>query len=138
MDRFRILLLRLFVYCQLSFNLIECPEFRELLLYIQPTIDRYLPGRTAIASWATDEFDQGVEVVKQAISQAKSRIHISFDIWTTPTGKPILGICAHFLNDVYELVHPLLALRFLAGHHTGLAMAEVIEAVMYEFGIVSK
>ena len=57
MDRFRILLLRLFVYCQLSFNLIERPEFRELLLYIQPTIDRYLPGRTAIASWATNEFD---------------------------------------------------------------------------------
>ena len=72
------------------------------------------------------------------IKEAKLRVHISFDIWTTPTQKPILGICSHFLDSEYKLQHPLLALRFLAGHHTGSAMAEVIEAVMHEFGIADK
>ena len=71
MDRFRILLLRLFTYCQLSFNLVERPEFRELLLYIQPTIDRYLLGRTTISSWVVDEFDNGSDAVKSAISKAR-------------------------------------------------------------------
>ena len=138
MEKFRLLLLRLFVHCQLSYNLIEQSEFRELLQYIQPTIDRYLPSRNTIRTWVMNEFGEGRDAVRTAISTAKSRVHISFDMWTAPMGTPILGICAHFLNNAYELVHPLLALRFLAGHHTGLVMAEVIEAVMYEFGIVDK
>ena len=44
-NRFRACIVRLFTYCQLSYNLIERPEFRELLLYIQPSIERFIVGR---------------------------------------------------------------------------------------------
>jgi hypothetical protein len=83
-ERFRILLLRLFIYCQLPYNLIEHSEFRDLLQYIQPSIGKFLPKRTAIGEWVADEFAKGKKVIKVAISKAKSRVHISFDIWTSP------------------------------------------------------
>jgi hypothetical protein len=138
MDRFRMLLLRLFVYCQLPHNLIEYSELRDLLVYIQPIIDRYLPGRTAVGDWVASEFGKGRETLKQVLSKAKLGIHLGFDMWGIPTGSPILGICAHFFNNMNELVHPLLALHYLVGNFTGLVMAEVTEAVMYEFGIVDR
>ena len=137
-ERFRILLLRLFIYCQLPYSLIERQEFRDLLLYIQPSIDKYLITRNTIGNWIQDEFTKGQKVIQEIISQARSRIHISFDMWTSPPGTPILGICGHFLDHNLRLIHPLLALRYLRGHHTGAAMAEVIEAVMNEYGIADK
>jgi hypothetical protein len=59
-------------------------------------------------------------------------------MWTSPSGIPILGVCAHFLTQQLELVHPLLALRYVEGHHTGQAIGEVLKAVMVEYGIVVK
>lgn len=138
-ERFRLLFIRLFTHCQVSFSIVERPEFQELLLYIQPSIERYLvESHKTIGNWVIDEFKKGQVALKEVLARAKSRVHISFDIWTAPTGVPILGICGHFLDEQLQLRHPLLALRFLAGHHTGVAMAEVVREVMTEWGIVDK
>lgn len=138
-DRFRLLLLRLFITCQLAFSIVERSEWRELFSYIQPSIERYMPKtHKSIRAWVVDEYKKGQVVLTSLMAQAKSRIHISFDIWSTPSGTPILGICGHFLDSSLQLRHPLLALRFLPGSHTGVAMAEIIQAVMENFGIVDK
>ena len=135
-DKFRCLLVRLFVQSQLPYILIEQPEFRQLLLYIQPSIGRYLPeSRNTISNWIVDEFQQGQAALRDMISQAKSRVHLSFDIWTSPAQLPILGVCAHFVDSLYQLKHPLLGLKYIEGAHTGSTMAEIVGGLMQEYGI---
>lgn len=52
MDRFRALLLRVFVYGNVSYSLIESVDFRNLLVYINPTIERYLvKNHKTISNW---------------------------------------------------------------------------------------
>ena len=53
-------------------------------------------------------------------------------------GTLILGIYAHFLNNMYILIHPLLTLHFLVGHYTKPIMVEVIKVVMHKFRIADK
>ena len=138
-DRFRMLFLRLFINCQLPYSLVERPEFQELILYIQPSIGGYLvKSHNTVTTWVNDEFNLGKNSLKRTIAQAASNIHLSFDMWTSPSSMPILGVCAHFLTPQLELVHPLLALREVEGSHTGEAMAEIIREIMVQFGIVDK
>ena len=137
-ERFRILLLYLFIYYQLPYNLIKRPEFRELLSYVQPSINKFFMGRNAITRWIAKEFQKGKKTLKDLLLRAKSRVHISFDMWTSPAGVLILGICSHFLDEQYEFKHPLLALRFLVGQYTSVVMAEMVQSVMVEYEIREK
>jgi hypothetical protein len=138
-DLFRVLLLHLFIYCQLSYSLVEHNEFRALLTYLNPSIVRYLPqDHKTIGTWALNEHRQGQLAMKTILKGALSKIHISFDVWTSPSGTPILGICGHFLNSSLQLCHPLLALKYLEGSHTGEVMAKAIRETMNLFEIEDK
>ena len=69
---------------------------------------------------------------------ALSRIHLSIDVWTSPSRIPILGICAHFLDNSLCMRHPLLALKYLPDRHTGAAIAQVIKEVMKVYEMVER
>jgi hypothetical protein len=75
------------------------------------------------------------EVVK-TLSTAVSKIHISFDGWTTKGGKHgYLGVVAHFANASGVICDLPIALPQLAGAHTGEAMAIVVAKTLEVYGI---
>src|SRR6202012_818068 len=118
-EKFRQLLLRWIIQCQILYSAVERTEFRDLLLYLQPSLERYLiRSHQTIGNWVGDEYRRAQAVVKEALQNSRSRIHLSFDIWTSPSALPILGICAHFLSVDLQLRHPLLGLKVLDGSHT--------------------
>lgn len=136
-DRHRGLLIRWIVTQQIPYSAVEQPEFRDWLLYIQPSLEAYLPkSHNTIKGWVDSEYQKAKEAVKERLADTISRIHLSFDIWTSLSGLPILGICAHFLTPTLQLCHPLLATRQIEGSHTGEGIAEVIAAVVKEFEIL--
>jgi hypothetical protein len=138
-DRFRNLLIHWIVQQQIPYSAVEHTEFRDLLLYLQPSLERYLiRSHHTVANWIGDEYTRARLTVKGLLANAYSRIHLSFDIWTSPAAMPILGICAHFLDTDVRLQNPLLALRFFKGSHTGEAIAEIITGVVEEFEIQNK
>jgi hypothetical protein len=138
-DKFRNLLVQWIVQQQIPYSAVEQAQFRELLLELQPTLERYLvKSHNTISSWVDGEYKQAQAALKTQFNMALSRIHISFDIWTSPSALPILGICAHFLSPSLHLYHPLLGLRYIEGSHTGEAIAEIIERVVKEFEIQDK
>jgi hypothetical protein len=66
------------------FRVVECPEFRALLAYINDDIDTWLPDtHETIRKWIMRQYEDQKEKVKQRIQSAKSRIHISCDLWIT-------------------------------------------------------
>ena len=65
-------------------------------------------------------------VIKE-LSQALSKIHISFDGWTTKSGKRgFLGIVAHYVDSQGNLKDLPIALPQLTGAHSGERIAEVV------------
>ena len=138
-ETFRSLLLRWIVQRQVPFSAVEHTEFRDLLLYLQPSLERYfVRSHQSISNWVDIEYALGKESLKRQLAESLSRIHLSFDIWTSPSTIPILGVCAHFLSPSLELKHPLLGLKSIEGAHTGEQIAESVGALMEEFEIVSK
>jgi hypothetical protein len=136
---YRALLTRLVVHLQLPFAVVKKAEFRDLVMYLQPLSERYLAQSPAtIKSMVIDTYERARVALKAVIGQARSRVHISIDIWTSPPGIPILGICAHFLTSELQLKHAVIGLKFLPGHHTGEAQAAIVKKVMDEYEITQR
>jgi hypothetical protein len=70
------------------------------------------------------------------LSRAQSKIHISFDGWTTKGGKRgFLGIVAHYVDKQGDIVDLPIALPQLTGAYSGHGMAKVVIQTLKEFGI---
>jgi hypothetical protein len=76
--------------------------------------------------------------VIEVIRTACSKIHISFDGWTTKGGKQgFLGIVAHFATVDDIVVDIPIDLPQLVGAHTGERLAEVITSTLTTYGITA-
>ena len=74
--------------------------------------------------------------VVQMLSSAISKIHISFDGWTTKGGKRgFFGVVAHFADADGTIRDLPIALPQLTGTHTGERIAEVVGNIIDVFGI---
>ncbi|KAF5981722.1 ribonuclease H-like protein [Fusarium bulbicola] len=111
-DQLEVLYVRFITACSLPFRLVECPEFRALLAYVNNDIDTWLPDtHKTIRKWIMRQYEDQEEKVKQRIQSAKSRIHISCDLWTSPNSLAILGVVGHYVTEDGQLEHHILALK---------------------------
>jgi hypothetical protein len=77
--------------------------------------------------------------VIKAIQTARSKIHISFNRWTTKGGKRgFLGIIAYFATVDGIVVDMPINLLQLVGAYTGERLAEVITSTLTTYGITAK
>lgn len=64
------------------------------------------------------EFDRGKEILKLAFKDALSKVHISFNLWTSLNKLAILGVIAHYLAPNLTAKLLFIALRKLSGNHS--------------------
>ena len=55
-------------------------------------------------------FETAKVAVKELLSLARSRIHLSYDLWTSPNHKAMIAIVAHWASEDYEVKTALLAI----------------------------
>jgi len=73
------------------------------------------------------------------LSQALSKVHLSFDGWMTKGGKRgFLGVLAHFVDSRGDLQDLPIALPQLTGAHSGERMGEVVIKTLQDFKITSQ
>lgn len=138
-SRFRNHLLRWIVRRHISFIEVEDKDFQAVLMELNITIKPYLVSRNTIRNWAKNEFIEAQQqIVTEVLGTAISRIHISFDLWTSPNEYAICGIVAHFVGHQYSNQSVLLALKRLTGPHGGENIAEVIIPILQEYKIVDR
>jgi hypothetical protein len=138
-DRLEALYVRFVAACSLPFRLVECPEFRALLAYLNTDIDTWLPDtHETIKKWILRQYHTQKEKVKQRIQSAKSIIHISCDLWTSPNSLAVLGIVAHYVTEDGQLEHHTLALKDIDSEHDGSHLAAAVLEVVDEWGFASK
>jgi hypothetical protein len=79
-------------------------------------------------------YHERIRDVKEALLKARSRINLSFDVWSSLNHLSLLSIVAYWINEKCELKTALLALRPVEEHH-GYQAVEVIAPVIKSFRI---
>jgi hypothetical protein len=69
------------------------------------------------------------------LSEAKSRIHISFDLWTSLNALAIYAVVAHFVDNNHRVYNALIGFKRIKGGHRGENIAEVVIPVLKEYEV---
>lgn len=135
-DKMRKYLIQWVVQEQIPFSAVSTTSFRDFLLCLSPSLERYIPhSHSTVVEWVQKDFDEARKSLGAQLASSRSRIHISFDVWTSPACSPILGICGHFLGIDLQLKQALLGVKELEGVHSGENIAEVVCQVIQEWKI---
>lgn len=136
-ERFRYLLIRWIVCIYISLVAIEHKYFRDLLLYIAPALEPYLvASANTLKSWIFAEFEHGKHKIAECLQASKSRVHLSFDGWTSPfSSRGYLAIVAHYLDKDLRICSVLIALKRMKGRHTGENMADLLVQTINEYDL---
>ena len=97
---FKAMLVRLFAVEALPLIKVESATFRDLLIYLQPNVRGCVPSRRSLMRYISYAYRESLSSVVSALASAKSKIHLSFDLWTSPSRRlSLLGVVAHYLDD---------------------------------------
>ena len=122
-----------------ALRLAGCLEFRAFLTYLNANVNVYLPSSAnSIGEWVLRQFDIEKERIRQRIQSARSKVHISCDLWTSPNSLPILGVVAHYISEDNILESSTLAMIELKGKHEGENIAPNVVRIIEEWGLLSK
>jgi hypothetical protein len=116
------------------------PSFQEMIALANPAAAEALwVSHNSVSTFVMKLFSAIQPRVIEAIQTARSKIHISFDGWTTKGGKRgFLGIVAYFATVDGIVVDMPIDLPQLVGAHTGERLAEVITSTLTTYGITAE
>lgn len=138
-DHFNTLVLGVIVNTDLPLNAMNNPAFRAFVEFLNPNLMPLLPrdhghGRRLLI----DSYNLRLESLKAELRNAKSKIHLSWDLWTSPNHKAILGIVGHFVNQQWVQQTRLLGLKEVYGSHSGNNQAVYIIQLIRELELQNK
>lgn len=139
LSKFKELLVRWFVICQLAFFMLENSVFRELIAYLSEGLAAFLPqARATLRRWIIAEYEARKKDLKDELKASLSKIHISFDIWTAGNWIGIISIYGYWINPAGKRQRRLLAFRRIYRSHSGENQAQVVLDVLQEYMISSR
>jgi hypothetical protein len=110
-NTFEQLLIRWICRCSISFTIVERPEFRALLQFLNDSTEVHLPqSHNTIRHWIVRSYDSEKLCIQQAVQSAQSKIHFTVDAWSSPNEKALLGMIGHYYAENGGLQHSVLAL----------------------------
>lgn len=117
----------------------ETESFRKMISFANPEAEAALwRSHNSVTAFVMKLYKALLPQVKRALSKASSKVHISFDGWTTRGGKRgFFAIVAHFADFEGKLFDLPIALPQLVGAHTGEAIADCVARILRYFGINS-
>jgi hypothetical protein len=136
-DTFQSLLLRLIVSANLPFAFIANPHFREYSAFLNSELTANLlpkSGKT-VRKWLKKEYRHRRSILKQELANALSKIHSSFDLWTSPAMEAFLSLVVYFVNQAGKRQVRLLGLHRIFGIHSGENQASVMLQIYQDYNI---
>ena len=126
---FEALLVDAIIECNLPFSIGEKPAFRKLVMAGKERSKLKIMSRQKVSQAVSTRYDQVKARVSAAI--ARKRLHLSFDLWSDPTGRGWLGVNGHFFNDDLKLLNVCLVFKYLPKtdtdtKHTGERIYDVL------------
>ena len=138
-DLLEVLLTTLITECNLPLRLVESPAFRNLLVYLNPQVEPWLPeSHNTIHAWVLRQFEFQKQRVKKQLQGSVSCIHITTDLWTSSNNLALLGAIAHFVNPQGDLEEALICLKEVEGSHSGENLSRYILQAINDFEITPR
>ncbi|KAF5120944.1 putative AC transposase [Metarhizium anisopliae] len=132
-------LIAFFVVCQIALRLVADELFVGFLRIVYPSIDKLLPGcGNTLRTLVLEAFNKRKEHLTGVLARSVSKIHFSFDLWTSPNHLALLGVVAHFIDEFGQNQSILITIRQLHGSHSGENQAEVIKEVIQEYNLENR
>ena len=69
---------------------------------------------------------------------SRSRIHVSFDLWTSPGGKALVGVVFHYLSDDLKVCNLLAGMRQIKGSHSGKNIVEAVIPIIQAMSVIDR
>jgi hypothetical protein len=124
---------------RIAFHQVETESFRKLIECLRSEAINVLPkSANTLRKWSMLRFEAARTSVKYALSIAKSKIHISCDLWSSSNGHAFLGIVAYWWDMDNTIKSALLALPKLSGIHSGENIAFTIVEILDFYAIKDK
>jgi hypothetical protein len=131
-------LISLIVVRNLSFTMVEWPEFHTLCQVLNRACEgKITTSHSGVYNKVKEAWGKHKDVVRRALQAALSHIHISLDIWTSPNRFLLLAIVAHFTTHDQKKQKALLALKKVPGH-SGEEQFSILLLVLEDYGIIRK
>jgi hypothetical protein len=126
------------VVMHITFSQVESDWFRRFLAVLSPSLEKWIPraGNT-VRAWILVEFERRQQEIRKGLQSTKSRIHFSFDLWTSPNKFAFVAIVGHYMGSRYKVETALLGLHRLIGHHSGENIAGAVVDVIRKYGLTS-
>jgi hypothetical protein len=137
-NKWRRHLMRWIIRNHIPFTAVEDEDFRGMSMALNRSMEPHLIAGDSVRNWLSVAFLRVGLQVKELLANALSRIHISFDLWTSPNGLGICGIRAHFVSPGYRNRSVLIGLKRMMYSHSGEGIAEQVVPVLQHFGIVGE
>ena len=138
-QRFRLSAIQWLVDNNLPISVFESSSFRSMMGFANPEAEAALwQSHHSVARFVLRLYDYMAPQVVAELSQAASKIHISFDGWTTKGGKRgFFGVVAHYATADGDIRDVAIDLPQLAGVHSGDRIADCIDQVLKKFSITA-
>jgi hypothetical protein len=138
-DAIKQCLVDLIVVQCLPLNCVERPEFHRFCLSLNPEARTMIPSsHNTIKSWIEQSFDSKKDIVRKTLQSAKTRIHLSIDVWTSPNTHLVFAVCGHFINIDGQRQTLLLAYRTIDEHAGEVQFEQGLLPVLEDYQIVQR
>ena len=132
------LIIEWIVECCHSFNEIESEALHKIFEYLDPKSMNVLMSKKTTRLDINKYFETAKATIKERLSLARSRIHISYDLWTFSNYKAMIAMIAHWMAEDYKVKLALLAIREVYKEHGGENIADVVYPIMKEYDFHSR
>ncbi|KAL7755481.1 hypothetical protein ACKLNR_014579 [Fusarium oxysporum f. sp. zingiberi] len=132
----RELSLGLLINTNVPFSFFSDTFFQQLAWQLDPHLSDQIPwSRQSMGRLLDDTYKSKKDEIKQELSDALTKIHLGFDLWTSPNRHAVMAVTAHFLDRQGKHQSRLLALRRQLGCHGGENLAVTLGQIVREWKI---
>ncbi|CAC9885918.1 unnamed protein product [Aureobasidium pullulans] len=123
-----------------AFQMMESSYLQDMLLSLNPAVGKRgcLPNHSSVVDWIEQAYTSHLGIVTEKLHAAQSKIHLSFDLWSSRNLRALLGINCHFADEFGNLKTFLLSLPEQSGPHSGINIANNVAAIINHFDLADK
>jgi hypothetical protein len=127
------------VVAHIALSCVEKKHFQELLELLNPRIFSYIyTAGNSVRRFILNEFQQRRSSLANDLCTARSKIHLSFDLWSSPNSLSLCGVVAYYLIADFTNRAILVGLKRVQGTYSGENIADAVLEVIREYKIADK
>jgi hypothetical protein len=120
-------------------NFVTWPEYQAILMAINPAVEEFLTdsGNT-VAADLDRAYTAHQQSIKKRLKFARSRIHFSMDMWSSPHRKAFIAVHVQWVDENYIPRKALLGLPNLRRSHAGAAMTPCLMKIIQKYHLARR